>query len=117
MFLRLPQLKVCAEVRLPIHHNLMANCEQGEIRRVYSKPQALSQCRNWLSKNVPHASQHKVASTPTPADLAQREPGPAAVASRQAAVNTGLRIFYRDTEVTLHTEPRFAATGPQELPP
>ena len=55
MFMRLPQLKICAEVRLRIHHNLLANCEQQEIRRVYSKPQALSQCRNWLSKNVPHA--------------------------------------------------------------
>src|SRR5579864_3830182 len=48
MFIRLPQLKICAEVRLRIHHHLMANCEQQEIRRVYSKPQALSQCRNWL---------------------------------------------------------------------
>src|SRR5258708_16242338 len=56
MFMRLPQLRVTAEVRLRIHHNLLANCEQGEIRRVYSKPQALSQCRNWLSKNVPLAS-------------------------------------------------------------
>src|SRR5262245_15661710 len=51
MFIRLPQIKICAEVRLRIHHNLLANCEQQEIRRVYSKPQALSQCRNWLSKN------------------------------------------------------------------
>src|ERR1700746_4135284 len=55
MFMRLPQLKICAEIRLHIHHNLLANCEQQEIRRIYSKPQALSQCRNWLSKNVPHA--------------------------------------------------------------
>ena len=47
--------QICAEVRLRIHHNLLANCEQQEIRRVYSKPQALSQCRNWLSKNVPQA--------------------------------------------------------------
>src|SRR5206468_10300710 len=45
MFLRLPQLKICAEVRLPIHHNLLANVEQQDIRRIYSKPQALSQCR------------------------------------------------------------------------
>src|SRR5246127_1534435 len=28
MFIRLPQLKICAEVRLRIHHHLMANCEQ-----------------------------------------------------------------------------------------
>src|SRR5205085_3511531 len=114
MFLRLPQLKVCAEVRLPIHHNLLANCEQQEIRRVYSKPQALSQCRNWLSKNVPHASLHEVASTATAAELAQREPGAAAVASRQAAVRYGLRILFTDIEDSPYNETRFAVIGGQE---
>jgi chorismate mutase/prephenate dehydratase len=114
MFLRLPQLKVCAEVRLRIHHNLLANCEQQEIRRIYSKPQALSQCRNWLSKNVPHASLHEVASTATAAELAQREPGAAAVASRQAAVRYGLRILFSDIEDSPYNETRFAVIGPQE---
>src|SRR5439155_12591457 len=52
VFMRLPQIRISAEIRLPIHHNLLANCEQQMIRRVYSKPQALSQCRNWLSKNI-----------------------------------------------------------------
>jgi chorismate mutase/prephenate dehydratase len=111
MFIRLPQLKIAAEVRLRIHHNLMANCEQQEIRRVYSKPQALSQCRNWLSKNVPHASLHEVASTATAAELSQREPGAAAVASRQAAVRYGLRILFQDIEDVPYNETRFAVIG------
>src|SRR5438874_595764 len=114
MFMRLPQLKICAEVRLPIHHNLLANCEQQEIRRIYSKPQALSQCRNWLSKNVPHASLHEVASTATAAELAQREPGAAAVASRQAAVRYSLRILFADIEDSPYNETRFAVIGNQE---
>jgi chorismate mutase / prephenate dehydratase len=115
MFMRLPQLKICAEVRLPIHHNLLANCDQQDIRRVYSKPQALSQCRNWLSKNVPHASLHEVASTATAAELAQREPGAAAVASRQAAVKYGLRILFTDIEDSPFNETRFAVIGTQEV--
>src|SRR5262249_21572669 len=114
MFMRLPQLKIGAEVRLRIHHNLLANCEQQEIRRVYSKPQALSQCRNWLSKNVPHASLHEVASTATAAELAQREPGAAARASRQAAVKYGLRILFTDIEDSPYNETRFAVIGTQE---
>ena len=116
MFMRLPQLKVTAEVRLRIHHNLLANCEQGEIRRVYSKPQALSQCRNWLSKNVPHASLHEVASTAIAAELAQREPGAAAIASRQAAVRYGLQILFPDVEDSPYNETRFAVIGMQESP-
>lgn len=114
MFMRLPQLKISAEIRLPIHHMLMANCEQQQIRRIYSKPQALSQCRNWLSKNVPHASLHEVASTATAAELAQREPGAAAVASRQAAVRYGLRILFSDIEDSPSNETRFAVIGTQE---
>jgi chorismate mutase/prephenate dehydratase len=116
MFLRLPQLKICAEVRLPIHHNLLSNCDQQDIRRIYSKPQALSQCRNWLSKNVPHASLHEVASTATAAELAQREPGAAAVASRQAGVRYGLRALFTDIEDSPFNETRFAVIGTQESP-
>ncbi|HZU36104.1 MAG TPA: prephenate dehydratase [Gemmataceae bacterium] len=116
MFMRLPQMKICAEVRLRIHHNLLANCEQSDIRRVYSKPQALSQCRNWLSKNVPHASLHEVASTAVAAELAQREPGAAAVASRQAAVRYSLRILFSDIEDSPDNETRFAVIGTQESP-
>src|SRR5262245_34564578 len=93
MFLRLPELIVNSEIRLRVHHNLLAACDQEMIRRVYSKPQALSQCRNWLSKNVPQATLHQVASTAVAAELAQREPGAAAVASRQAAGRYGLRIL------------------------
>jgi chorismate mutase/prephenate dehydratase len=115
MFIRLPQIKICSEVRLHIHHNLLANCEQPEIRRVYSKPQALSQCRNWLSKNVPHASLHEVSSTATAAELVLREPNVAAVASRQAAVRYGIRILYSNIEDSPHNETRFAVIGTQDV--
>src|SRR5437868_542984 len=114
MFMRLPQLRICAEIRLRIHHNLLANCEQQEIRRVYSKPQALSQCRNWLGKNVPHASLHEVASTATAAELAQREPGAAAVASRQAAVRYGLRTLFTDIEDSPYNETPLAVIRSHE---
>ncbi len=114
MFLRLPQLKISAEVRLKIHHNLLANCEQEMIRRVYSKPQALAQCRNWLSKNLPHADLKDVSSTAVAAQLARQEPGAAAVASRQAAVRYGLRILFSDIEDYPYNETRFAVIGHQE---
>lgn len=114
MFMRLPQLTISAEVRMRIHHHLLANCEQEMIRRVYSKPQALAQCRNWLSKNLPHADLKDVSSTAVAAQLAQQEPGAAAVASRQAAVKYGLRILFSDIEDYPHNETRFAVIGHQE---
>jgi chorismate mutase/prephenate dehydratase len=117
MFMRLPEIKICAEIRLKIHHNLLANCTQSELARVYSKPQALSQCRNWLSKNVPHAKLVEVTSTAVAAELAQRERDPdgrpraAAVASRQAAVRYGLRILFENIEDYPNNETRFAIIG------
>jgi chorismate mutase/prephenate dehydratase len=111
MFIRMPQIKICAEIRLRIHHHLLANCQQTEIRRVYSKAQALSQCRNWLSKNLPHASLHEVSSTADAARLVQTEPNVAAVASRQAAVRYGLNVLYHNIEDSPFNETRFAVVG------
>lgn len=108
MFVKSPEVKICAEVRLIVHHNLLANCEQTEIRRVYSKAQALSQCRNWLSKNLPHATLHEVSSTADAARLVQSEPYSAAVASRQAGVRYGLRVLFESIEDNTGNETRFA---------
>lgn len=112
MFTRLP-LKICAEVSLRIHHNLLAMCPQSEIRRVYSKPQALSQCRTWLANNVPQAQLKEVASTTTAAQLAKQEPFAAAVASRQAAIKYGLNIVCADIEDRENNITRFAIIGHQ----
>lgn len=108
MFLRTPDIRICSEVRLLIHHNLLANCEQPDIRRVYSKSQALSQCRNWLAKNLPHASLHEVSSTADAARLVQGEQNSAAIASRQAALRYGVRVLFENIEDIPGNETRFA---------
>ncbi|MFO0948777.1 MAG: prephenate dehydratase [Planctomycetota bacterium] len=110
MFTRLP-LKICAEVSLRIHHNLLAMCPQSEVRRVYSKPQALSQCRHWLTTNVPNAQHKEVASTTTAVQLALQEPNAAAIASRQAATAYGLNIVCADIEDRENNITRFAVIG------
>jgi chorismate mutase / prephenate dehydratase len=114
MFIRLPQVKICAEIRLRVHHHLLANCQQTDVRRVYSKAQALSQCRNWLSKNIPHATLHEVASTSDAAKLVLTEPNVAAVASRQAAVRFGINILCNNIEDSPFNETRFAIIGPSD---
>ena len=37
MFIRMPHLLICGEIRLQVHHNLLANCEAQDVRRIYSK--------------------------------------------------------------------------------
>jgi chorismate mutase/prephenate dehydratase len=116
MFTRMPHLLICSEVRLPIHHNLLSNVEQQRINRVYSHPQALAQCRTWLSKNMPHALLKEVSSTAVAADLAHQEQGAAAVASKQAAVTYGLRVLFENIEDSPYNETRFAVVGHQKSP-
>ena len=47
-FIRYP-VKINAEVQLRIHHNLLGRGTRAEVKEVYSRPQALSQCRRWLA--------------------------------------------------------------------
>ena len=54
MFARLP-VRICGQVEMQIHHALLGKCPRNEVREVYSRPQALSQCRNWLAKHLPGA--------------------------------------------------------------
>src|SRR5262249_41004762 len=93
MFTRLPNLKIRAEVRLRIHHCLLGKGQWGQVRRVYSKAQALSQCRHWLGKTLPQAQVIEVVSTAAAAELAQREESAGAIASRPAAGAYGLNVL------------------------
>jgi chorismate mutase/prephenate dehydratase len=113
MFTRLPNLKIRAEVRLRVHHCLLGRCQWGQVRRVYSKAQALSQCRNWLGKNLPQATLVDVASTARAAELARSEQFAAAVASKPAAEAYGLDVLAPNIEDQPHNVTRFAVIAEQ----
>lgn len=116
MFTRLP-LRICGEVQMAIHHNLLSRSPRSEIVEIYSKPQALSQCRDWLARNMPRATTIEVTSTSTAAQLARDKPGAAAVASKQAAVQYDLQIVAENIEDNAHNVTRFAIIGEEETRP
>lgn len=113
MFTRLP-LRICGEVKMRIHHTLLACCPRSEVQEVYSKPQALSQCRNWLSKHLPAARTIEVTSTSTAAKLAKDKPGAAAIASLQAGIEYGLTPLAENIEDDAANLTRFAVIGDKE---
>lgn len=113
MFTKLP-VRICGEVQLEIHLHLLANGPRGEINEIYSKPQALSQCREWLARNMPKARLIEVTSTSTAAQLARTKPGAAAVASAQAAVSNQLQIVAEKIEDNPYNVTRFAVIGDEE---
>ncbi len=106
-FARTP-LRICGEVQLKIHHNLLGLCSRADVQEVYSRPQALSQCRNWLGKHLPAARLIEVTSTSTAAQLAREKSGAAAIASRQAGIHCGLDVLAANIEDNQSNVTRFA---------
>ena len=111
MFVRLPGLKIRAEVRLRVHHCLIGRCEWGQAQRIYSKAQALSQCRHWLGKNLPQARTIDVVSTAAAVEHARTEPFAAAVASRAAGEAYNMNVLAENIEDQPHNVTRFAVIG------
>ncbi len=115
MFSRHP-MRICGQVELMIHHALLARCPRTDIREVYSRPQALSQCRNWLSKHLPAARLVEVTSTSTAAQLAIEKPGAAAIAAVQAGIHYGLDVIAENIEDNPGNTTRFAIIGGEPSP-
>lgn len=104
-------LKICAQIVLPIRHNLLANCPRDQIRKVYSIAQVFAQCRQWLQLNLPHAELIEVASTTRAAEIARQEPHAAALASSLAAEMYGLKILETDVQDSSANVTRFLVIG------
>ena len=102
------QVSICGELPLVIHHCLLGSGSRAEVRRVESKPQALSQCRNWLAKHLPAAECQPVASTADAARKAADDPTVAAIASAQAAKAYGLDVLVPNIEDNKDNVTRFA---------
>ncbi|HEX5105327.1 MAG TPA: prephenate dehydratase [Pirellulaceae bacterium] len=110
MFARLPT-RITGEVQLAIHHHLLGKCSRGEVTEVYSKPQALSQCREWLAKNLSGAKQIEMTSTAIAAQIAADKPGAAAIASLEAGMHYGLAAIDSHIEDNKNNVTRFAVIG------
>ncbi|MCL5104488.1 MAG: prephenate dehydratase [Armatimonadetes bacterium] len=111
MFL-LSDLRICAEIYAPISHNLLsAGTEMSQIKRVYSMPQAIAQCRNWLAAHLPGVEVLEVSSTSKGAKMCEGYPTSAAIASSLAAREYGLNIIAEGIEDNPHNKTRFLVVG------
>lgn len=81
------KIKISGELIIPICHCLIGNLPRSSIKTVYSKAQALSQCRNWLAKCLSGAELVACNSTTQAVELALAgaDKGVAAIASMEAA--------------------------------
>lgn len=103
---------ICGEILLRISHHLLSSAEPaGEIKRVYSHPQALAQCRLWLAKNLPGVELMETSSTGAGAKLCAEDSSSAAIAGERAAEVYGLKIIERSIEDNSLNYTRFLIIG------
>ena len=70
------QLKICGEVVVRIHQNLLSNeTNLADIKKVYSHAQSLAQCHEWLNRMLPGAQRISVGSNAQAAQMASEEQG------------------------------------------
>ncbi|MCC6708091.1 MAG: prephenate dehydratase [Gammaproteobacteria bacterium] len=105
-------LRICAEVVLAVHHQLLSNASTfDEVQRVYAHEQALAQCRGWLDRHLPAAERIAFSSNAAAAQRARAEAGSAAIASVDAGRRYGLTALASNIEDFPHNTTRFAVLG------
>lgn len=108
------KVKICGMQKMAIHHVLASSGTMAEVKNVCSKPQALSQCRNWLSSHLPHVRITEAYSSAEAASLAKEKRDVAAVTSREAVMAYGLNILAEKIEDNPHNSTRFAILGMED---
>ena len=113
-------VSICQELVLPIQHYLMAKAETvpADVRVIYSHPQALAQCRQFLEKCFPKAE--LMASLSTAAAVEQvlnSEAVAAAIATQRAAEVYGVEILARGIQDNPNNVTRFIVLAATDHPP
>ena len=112
------ELCINAEIATTVSHCLLTRSGTLDgVQKVYSHPQALAQCRQWLSANLPNVAQIEVASTALAARLTRDDPVAAAVASELAGQLYDLKIARKKIEDEVRNVTRFLVIGREAAPP
>jgi chorismate mutase/prephenate dehydratase len=106
------ELLICGEASLEIHHNLLSRAgDLADVKRVFSHPQALAQCRGWLNRNVPDAEVVEMTSTSAAAEQTALDPTTAAIATELAGQLYRVPALRERIEDYANNVTRFLAIG------
>ena len=110
-------LKIRNEVVVPIHHYLLSEPDTAmeDVRVVYSHPQAIAQCRRYLSRHLPNAEHVASLSTAGAVEDMRNSALPAAaISSRRAAEIFGATILDANIEDTQNNQTRFVVLAAED---
>ena len=112
-------LSICNEIVLPLRHYLMAmpSTTVANIQMIYSHPQSLAQCRNFLERSFPQAQQ--IASSSNSAavtDMKASALPAAAIAPKRAATLYDVEIIEAGVQDSATNETRFVVLAREDHP-
>ena len=116
------EINVMAEVFLPIHHHLLTKTSLEQVTRIYSHPQALSQCRRSIGRLSEELGRQieviEESSTARGAQIAAAsdDPGAAALANAVAAMYYRLKVVRENMEDGSENATRFWVLGHDKIP-
>jgi prephenate dehydratase len=112
-------VRIAREVVLPVRHCLIARSGTavGDVTRVVSHPQALSQCARFLQERLGGAERATVGSTAEAVQLVAESSEPwAAIGSRISAELYGCELLAEGIEDLAGNETRFVWLAPRDAP-
>ena len=88
---KFPDLNINKAIVLPIKHALISTCDISAISEVLSHPQALAQCSEWLTENLPEAITLPTNSTSEAVNMVKGSKFRAAIGSKSLTKIEGLK--------------------------
>ena len=105
-------LKICSELELPVEHCLISSEKNiQKLNTIYGHPQALAQCRNWLSKNLPRAKIVETESSAKAAQLIKNKPGKGSIGPKQISEIYSLNLLKEKIQDQITNTTRFLVIG------
>ena len=110
-------LKIVAQIVLPVQHCLLCNGPRAQIKKLFTHPQSLAQCRGWVQTNLPRVEIIETSSNARSAEFAAKEKSAAAIAGALAAEKYNVEILEQDIQDNAANATRFLVLGRQCSPP
>jgi len=109
-------MKIVSEIYLPIDHCLISHEELSAIEVVYSKDQAIGQCRRWLQRNIPKARLELADSTAEAVRQRKKGDRAAAIASSLASELYDVPVAAKAIQDVADNVTRFLIIGKSSAP-
>jgi len=105
-------LLICGEILVEVDQDLLSDSgDPDRVKKVYSHPHAIAQCRGWLERNLRHVPVFDVESTARAAEMAAVDPSAAAIAGEAAARIYGLKTIRKRIQDNTNNFTRFIILG------